>query len=380
MDDISILLERFFSTQKDGLTSYFDVDEIVLLINHFLDIDDSVNLKTIIELGYELHPDDLHFKIALCRTLAAMEDYQSALQLIEDIHVEDNQEVDLVRIECYCELNQYSDAMDLIWELTHKNVSYLEEVIVHTACILNDIETYQDKALVFIKEALNRYPDNITLKSELCYNYELHGHTKEALRLCKELVADAPFSAELWYMQGRLYSVCADFEKAVDAFEFALSCMENNPELEYEVMLMKAWCLYKNEHYDKAIACYLELMLHVEYIRTQVDPYLAECYMHVNAYEKAYQILSHIVHEKGLDDEVSVYGNYIYCCIETDRKTEAIEVLSEALQRFPHSILEYISTLNIAKSLNPDLITGKEHLIYPGELARNYLSQHYHNN
>lgn len=380
MDQISFLLERFLSAQKDGLTSYFDVDEIVSLINHFLENDDIDQLKIAIELGYELHPDDIQFKVALCRTLAAMGEYKSALQLIDEINIHDDKEIDLTRIECYCELNRYDEASKLIDDLIAKNVSYLEDAIVHMACILNDIDAYQNNAYHFIQEAQIRFPDNFTLKSELCYNFELRGNTKEALLLCKELIDEEPFAAEVWYMQGRLFSVCADFEKAVESFDFAITCMDQNPELEYEVMLMKAYCLYKNMNYDKAIACYQELMSHIEYVRTQIDPYLAECYIHINEYEKAYQVLKEIMHDKGLDDEVSVYGNFIYCCIETDRKKEAVEVFGEALKRFPHSILEYISTLNIIKNQQPDIYTGKENLIFPGELARKYLSNHYHNN
>ncbi|MDR2915843.1 MAG: multidrug transporter, partial [Tannerella sp.] len=360
--------------------SYFDVDEIVSLINYFLEKNDTINLNTVIELGYELHPDDTGFKIALCKTLASMEDFDSAIKLIEDINIKGNKDVDLIRLECYCELDRYDEALWFIDDLTAKGCSHLEEAIVHMACVLNDIDKYQDDAYRFIQHALTMFPDNFILKSELCFNFELRGHTKEAMELCRKLIDEDPYSAEIWYMQGRLYSTCADFEKAVDSLNFAITCIDDNQELEYEIKLMRAFCLYKNESYEEAIRCYKELISSDDFVNSQVNPYLAECYMNVNEYEKAYHILKHVIGHRGINDEVSVYGNFIYCCIETERRKEAIEVLGDALKRFPHSILEYLSTLNIIKNQEPDRYTGKENIIYPGELARKYLSSNIHNN
>ena len=380
MENISSLLERFFSSQNNGIISFFDVDEIASLINYFLEKDDSVNLNNIIELGYELHPDDLNFKIALCKTLIIMEDYNSALKLIEEDNIKENKEIDLIRLECFCELERYNDANGLIDELTIKDSPYLEEAIEHMACVLNDIEKYQEKAYTFITHVLAMFPDNFVLKSELCLNHELSGKTKEALDLCSELIDEDPYSAEIWFMQGRLYSTCADFEKAIDSLDFALSCSNDNKELEYEIKLTKAFFLYKNENYENAINCYKELSTYDEFDSLQVNPNLADCYICVDDYENAYKILKQIIGNEDLDDEVSIYGNYIYCCIETDRKDEAIEVLGDTLKRFPHSILDYISTLNMMKNQQTEEFSRKEKIIFPSELARNYINCSFHNN
>ena len=380
MENISSLLERFLSAQKNGSIAYFDVDEIALLINYFLEKDDADNSKSMIELGYELHPDDINFKIALCQTLVAMEDFDSAIRLIEEDNIVDGIDIDLIRLECYCELDRYDEAIKLIDDLTAKNCSYLEDAITHTACILNDSEKYQENAYSFIQHALTMFPDSFLLKSELCFNYELRGNTKEALELCRTLIDEDPYSAEIWYMQGRLYSLFAEYEKAVDSFDFAITCAEEKSELEYEIKLTKAFCLYKNGSYDTAICCYKELSSYDEFDNINVTPYLAECYISMNEYDKAYDVLKYLIGNEDIEDEVSVYGNFIYSCIETNRKNEAIEVLGEALKRFPHSILEYISTLNITKNQLPEIITGKDNIIYPSELARKYISSSLHNN
>ena len=380
MEDISFLLERFSSSQNSDLIHYFDVDEIVELINYFLEIEDAEKLKNAIELGNKLHPDDINFKMALCRTLAAMEDYDSAIKVIEENNIIGDKDIDLVRIECYCELNRYDEAIGVIDNLTANDSPHLEDAIEHMACVLNDSKIYYEKSFGFIQHALTMFPDNFVLKLELCFNHESRGNTKDALDLCKELIDEDPFIAELWETQGRLFSVCADFEKAVESFDFALTCTENNREIEYEIKLMKAYCLYKNESYDQAISCYKELFSYDEFVSTEVNPYLAECYMSIDNYEKAYHVLKNVIGHKDFDDEVSVYGNFIYCCIETERKKEAVNVFADALKLFPNSILEYMSSLSIIKKQQNEILTGKENVVFPGELARKYLSNSAHYN
>jgi tetratricopeptide (TPR) repeat protein len=380
MEHLSSLLERFLESQTNHTKQYFDVDEIVSLIDYFLDIDDVTNLKAVVELGCELHPEDVAFRISLCKTLIATEDFVSAIKLMDNIGNMQDEHVDLMRLECYCELDLFDKALNMIEELMAANSPYLENAIVLTVCMMNDREYNCNKTYNLIKHALTMFPDNSDLKSELCFNLELQGKTKEALALCHELIDEDPYSAEAWYMQGRLYSLCADFERSADSLDFALTCIGENedPELKYEIKLMKAYCLYKNGSYEKAIGVYEELTASDEFVDSEVGPFLAECYMNLDEYEKAYRILKRLAGNKDLDDEVSVYGNLIYCCIETERRKEAIDILSDTLTLFPgNSILGYLSALNMTRE---ELMEPNEKDYVIGDLARTYLNCNLHNN
>jgi tetratricopeptide (TPR) repeat protein len=382
MENMLFLLNRFFGSRKSNTNTYFDVDEIISLIDYFLDNDDAANLSAAIELGDKLHPDNINFKISLCKTLIAVEDFDSAIKLIDDIGIKKNKDMDLMRLECYCELDKYEEAFAFIRELMAEDCAYLEDAFIHMACVMNDIEKRQQCAHDFIMYTLTLFPDSLALKSELCFNLECQGKTKEALTLCRELIQEDPYIAEVWYMQGRIYSLCADFEKAIDSLDYALACIyeSKDSELEYEIKLMKTYCLYKNESYEKAIAIYKELLSYDEFINSEVEPFIAECYMNLKEYEKAYDILKQIIGNTDLEDEISVYGNFIYCCIETDRRKEAIDFLGEALKNFPAHILEYLSTLIKAKAPLSKASIKKENILRTGDLARKYLESNLHNN
>jgi pentatricopeptide repeat protein len=383
MEDISSLLERFFESKKNNTKQYFDVDEIISLIDYFLDIDDVLNLKAVFELGYHLYPENINFRISLCRFHIEIGDVGGAMKMIDNIGILRDKEVDLMRIECYCELNRFNEALDLVKVLTNEDSPYLEDAIVLMACKMNDVENNNhNKTYHLIKHALTLFPDNLSLKSELCFNLELQGKTKEALSFCHELINENPYSAELWYMQGRLYSLCADFERSIESLDFALTCINKNedPEMEYEIKLMKAYCLYKNKSYDEAIAVYDELTSCDEFSESDVNPVLAECYIKMEEYEKAYQILKPMadVDRKNQEDKFSLYGNLIYCCFETGRRKEAIDLLCDMIKLFPGSIIEYLSTFNIPREQL--MKSYKEENFIIDDLARKYLNCSLHNN
>jgi tetratricopeptide (TPR) repeat protein len=373
MEEMNILLERFYSTQMSGKDAYFDVDEIIELINYFLENEDLSHLNDAINLGYKLHPDDTDFSLTICQSLMAMNDFKSAQKVLDGITVKDNEDVDLCRIECLLGLNRYNEAMTLVDELVNANVPYLEYILEGVACMLNEMEGMQDQALDFIKKAMALKPDNFGLQIEYCFNHELRGETKKALELCQKLVDKEPFSSDAWYMFGRLHSLCLNIDKAIEAFDFAIAAEQEDHKMLYEIKCLKAYCLLKSGNYEEAISCYEELIMTEQIDILDINPFMAKCYMKIEDYDTAFQLLEPVVGNENLLDEVAVTGDMIYCAIETERREYALELFCEALKRYPHSILDYLSTLNMFR--NDEMGTpAPMNPAYPEELTRMFRS------
>ena len=109
-----------------------------------------------------------------------------------------------------------------------------------------------NEARDFINRGIDLFPQNLVLKDELCYNREIEGDIDGAISICNELIDKNPYSHEYWFTLGRLYSIKLEFEKAIEAFDFALTCDDSDPELK----ILKAYCLYMNENYEKALEVY----------------------------------------------------------------------------------------------------------------------------
>lgn len=332
-DEIKRLLQRYITARKAEKDPYFDADEIDELLNSFEENEDFIYYEEILSLGLKLHPYSSELQIKKCKQFVYTGEYEQALILLNNISNADNQDVSLITMECYCSLDMYDKAVEHLESLIFEQCDYLAVVFEYIAPLLNDLDMNKE-ARDFIDRGLILFPDNQILKDELCYLLEMEGNIPEAIQVCNELIDKNPYSHEHWFTLGRLYSITAEYEKAVEAFDFALTCDSSNDELK----ILKAYCLYMNESYQKAIEVYNEFASEKE-AWERIQPLVAECYMKLEEYEKAYQILEEYIYNKNIKThDPTIYINFLSCCIETDRENEASNVLSKAMDLFPDNI------------------------------------------
>ncbi|MDR0349618.1 MAG: hypothetical protein LBH90_09040 [Tannerella sp.] len=322
------ILLRYIKMENSGIKSYFDADEIIKLLDYFEDTDDFKHYQKVLELGQKLHPNSTEIKIRLCKFYVHEKKYNKALRLIEDIGNHESCDLYLSQFECFCALDRYDEIISFI--TTHSLPgNMLEEIFEYIAQVLNDLKK-EEEAYDFVKRGLALFPRNIILKEELCYYLEIKREIKPALRLCRELLDKNPYSSEYWYTQGRLHYLEGDYDSAIDAFDFALTCDDSD----LEIKIKKAHCLFINENYGKAIEVYLELLSDDSDLYERIQPYLAECYLKSENFEDAYLAFKDILRNIDVAENLPVYKNYILCCIKTERDKEAVSSISEHTQNF----------------------------------------------
>lgn len=346
-DDISRLLQRYLSAKEEGKEPYFDADQIDEMLDSFEDSNDYTYFDEVLALGLKLHPGNSALQIKKARQLADEGEHEEALDLLEGIIEIGNTELDMLMIECYLALDEFLEANDYLQDLIEEGRDYVEEIFEYITPLLNDWEMTPE-AHDFADWGLSLFPDNLILKNELCICLEKEGEVKEAIKLCNSLVDSNPFSFDYWFMLGRLHALDQDFEKAIEAFDFALTCDDSS----IDVKLLRAYCLYMNESYEKAAEAYLDI--EKEYgdegdTKTYISPLLAECYMKLDQYEKAYQLFSPFKNDPEITKESLFYANYIRCCDETGRYEEAEKLLLAAKRLFPDDL--NILTLSLYHSI-----------------------------
>lgn len=327
------ILLRYIRMENSGTESYFDADEIIELLDHFEDTSDFKHYEKVLDLGKKLHPNNIEIKIRLCKLLIHKKEYGEAIRLINKIGDHDSHDLHLLQLECFCATNKYDKVITFI-ESHQLEKNVLEDIFEYITQVLNDLNK-EDEAFDFIKRGLAFFPDNLILKEELCYYLEIKRETKQALRVCQELIDENPYSSEYWYTQGRLYFFERDYDNAIDSFDFALACDDSDQEIK----IKKGYCLFMNGNYEKAIEIYLELLSEDSTLYERVQPYLAECYMKTEHFENAYFIFRDILKKIDVADNLHIYKNYIHCCIETERDREATKNLLETARNLPNDLL-----------------------------------------
>lgn len=332
----SRLVQRYLSARQEGKDPYLDADDILYLLDYFEKSNDTKLYNEVLRLGLRLHPDCPELQIEESRELIFDGQYEKALEKLNAIAPLQDLEADILRIEAYCSLNQYSKAHTLTKMWVKDQLEASEEIFEQTAIMLNDLEM-PDKAREFVEWGLSLFPNNITLKSELCYILEMENDIPKAIRLYEEIIDSNPYSAEPWFNLGRLYSMVDNYEKAIEALDFAATCEE--PDL--ELLIFKGYCLFMNGSYEKAIEEYEEILRLYEGdedVHSHVGAFMAECYTRLGDYEKAYQIYTTIINEPDIQNEAINFIHYIRCCQETGRDKEISHILLKATLIHPNNV------------------------------------------
>ena len=335
-DDISLLLQRYLDAQNEGKEIYFDADEFNELLDSFERSEEYNYYDEILALGLKLHPDSIDLQVKKCKSLVYSRKYEDALIMSSNIVDIDNVDLDFLRLESYCALNRYDSILEYIQQLTLNKCPYIEAVYEFVSSLLNDAEGLEKECCEFIDKGMTLYPNNLSIKEEYCYSLENKGKYKEAIDVCNELIDSNPYSHHYWLTLGRLHSTIADYEKAIEDFDFALTC--NDSDL--EIKILKAYCLYMNENYEKAFEVYSDISQNKasdEETLEKIKPLMAECMIKLGKHEQAYHILKEIFDKNKKEDiDASTYLNYIQCCAETERDREAAEKLLIASQLYPN--------------------------------------------
>ena len=248
MEDI---LQRYFDMENSGIGVYFDADEIIELLDYFEDIEDFEHYKKVVKIGQKLHPKDEEIQIGICKACFFDNDFEKALTLIEQLSNNENTELKLLKCECFCALDRYKDLTIYLETMKTDSDEELGEIYECTALALR--EQYDSKnAYDFVVRGLALFPNSVRLKEELCYHLDYNGHTEKAIGVCKELIDYDPYCTDYWYILGRFYSITGAYDRAIDAFDFALVCDESD----LEVKILRAFCYFMKEDFEKVVETY----------------------------------------------------------------------------------------------------------------------------
>ena len=358
--ELDELLDKFIEAEKRGQSIYLDSDQIEEILDILEDEEDFELYDRLLAAGLKMHPESTQLLIKKSKVLMCDEEFEKALLLINQLKETESGELYAIQINCLFATNQKKQAYKILNRLTEENFDELETVYEFVSTFLNEMYM-NDEASDVISKGITLFPKNIYLKNELCFLLETSNDIPKAIQICQELIDASPYSAEHWFTLGRLYTIIGEYNKAIEAFDFVATC--SSEQNDYELKILKAYCFYMNTNYESAISIYKEL-IEIDDLKKRIAPLMAECYIKMGEYEESYLLMNPIINKEN-DCDVSTYLNYIRCCMETGRESEAQATIHEAVNTFPQNInllsLQAISFLEM-KEIEKAIATAKKML------------------
>jgi tetratricopeptide (TPR) repeat protein len=264
-------LKRFERMLKTNSIFFFDSAEFERIIGYYID-HGKVNLaKKAIELALDQHPDIVNIRVLKAELLIMEDKFSEALKLLDElVSLEpNNEEIYIQKALLNSKQDHHEEAILLLeWALTlseeNENIDILNLIGMEYLYLENF-----EKALEYFKICLSIEPEDQTTLYNTVYCYDMLDQSAEAILFLKSYIESEPYNETAWHQLGREYFVMEEYNKALEAFDYAILIDEKF----VGAILEKAKTLEQLEHYFEAIQNYT--------LATELDDPTAYAYMRI---------------------------------------------------------------------------------------------------
>ncbi len=226
---VQILVARYENGMKVQKVEYFDIDEIEMLVSHYVENGMFDKALEVIKAGKSIHSTYEYFLYQEANLLLAVNKPSEMLFLVEKHKAISSEERLLLQSRAYLMLKNVSQALicfdQLLKELYLKSKSD-ENVILYFAKALIT-ENQPLSAIPYLKRLLTSKVQQET--QELLLNcYQLSGQNSEAKIVLQQWIEQDPENDKYWTELGITCSKLEEVDKALYALETAVALNKEN--------------------------------------------------------------------------------------------------------------------------------------------------------
>lgn len=318
-------ISKFESMLKTNSVYFFDAVEFEEIIQYYLSISKLSLAKKAIVLGLEQHPGSVVVKLLKVELSVIEDDIDDALRLLAEIEAlePNNDEVFIQKATISSKRGNHKEAITFL----NKSLEFSDEPYDVWAMLGMEylyLEDFENAKLNFIN-CLDVDLDDYSSLYNVVYCYEMQEEYEEAITYLKLLLDKNPYSEVGWHQLGRQYFELKNYEKALEAFDYAVLIDESF----IGGYLEKAKSLEKLERYEDAIANYL-ITLKLDDPTAFVYIRVGECYEKLNILGTAIEYYKKAVHEDPLLERAWVLLADVH--YEEEQYEKAIYYINKAIE------------------------------------------------
>ena len=222
--DIQDLLQRFQNLKNGRANAYIEEDDFERIIEHLDEKDEIADAIEAANMGLEQYPHSALLMIKKADLLLATRKYKEALQLLDAATLYDHKEMNLfiLKTDAYLALDQPEKAITLLQEALHLfEGAERTEVLFELADVYDDHEAF-DKVFDCLQLILEEEPTNEEALYKICFWTDFTGRNEESIVLHQKMIDEQPYNALAWFNLAAAYQGIKLFEKAIDAYQFAI--------------------------------------------------------------------------------------------------------------------------------------------------------------
>lgn len=317
------VVRRYEQAVKSRTVGYFDVEELEVIVDYYLNCGKPKESFKAIDLGMTLHPGSSVLQTKRAKVYLASGEVRKALHVLERIQNPNDVESLLLKGEALLRLNSESDALLIFSELLAGNQSeaaYISADIAHIY-ISNG---YFQNALSYLENAITAEPKDADLLLDAAFCFEQTDRPEMALDYYNRIIDIDAYSIEAWFNMGLVHFGQNNYQKALEAFDFVTVIDEEDSG----GWLQKGNTLFHLNRFEESLDCYRHCEGKVAYPDLLLI-FMGECYEKLETFADARDC-----YQKSLDindQNPDAWTGMGICCLELNLPELSIGYLQRSL-------------------------------------------------
>jgi tetratricopeptide (TPR) repeat protein len=325
-EEMRELLKQYENLKTGRQHSFLEEDAFERIIDYFDEKDELSNAMQAAEIGIEQFPYSSVLMIKKADLLLASRKYNEALEILEKAELFDSSDINLfiLKTDAYLALDQQWKAVELL-EAALQQFEGDEriELLFELADVYDDYEEF-DKVFDCLKLILEEEPNNEEALYKICFWTDFTGRNEESIRLHLSIIDEFPYNELAWFNLGAAYQGLKLYEKAIDAYLFAVTIDE---KFDYAYRNMGDAYL-RMRKFKEAIEV-LEKVLELSRPEDVIYEAIGHCYHKIGNYAQArfnYRKASHLN-----PDDSKLYYKIALTYINEEQWESAVKQLESAM-------------------------------------------------
>lgn len=376
-ENIAEIVENFEKNIKENNTRYFDVEDYLLLIEHYMSSSNSKKARVALDTALSQHPSSLDLQLKEAELLSMDNKQVEALAIIKKLEpLRNDTDVFLLKGIVFNALNKIQKADEAFQKAIMKedDEDDMLDLYFKIGLSFQHILNFS-KALKYHRKLFELSPIHKENIFELAYCYEQLEMFDDSVLFYNKYLDLNPYSEKAWYNLGIIYNKLYRYQEAVDAYDFTLAIHPENKD----AIFNKGNAYFYLQQYDKSLSCYLK-SLNFSDNHSLTHTYIGECYEKKGDYLNA---RLHYIKATEIDDSLSEawfglgmvaklenhFGEAIYYMERSLKEDSSYAESYLELGKIYEIVGEKILALNSYKCA---MLTSPSTLFYVLELAKFY--------
>ena len=276
-------MQRYEAMEATRDQLFFDVEELEMIIDHYLERNETRRAERVLLFAQQLHPASIDISFCEAVVMMALGRLSKAMELLDAIEKVEpyNEEVQLHKAGIFSQQRNHRRSVEHYKRALELAEEGLDEIHLDLAFEYENLEEYDD-AIACLKNALELNPENEAVLYELAYCYDLAGADEACITFFRNFTNEQPYSSVSWYNLGNVFAKLERYEESNQALDLAIAIDERFSSAYFS----KARNLLIGSKFEEAVACYEETLV-FDGPQAITYSFIGECYEKMDRYEQA---------------------------------------------------------------------------------------------